>query len=270
MVFIKTMKKPFKKTFMTLLKYLNTKPVFRRLFFHIHSIREDDFKTKSFIAVKTQGFLLGQYGYDKKSLWRRIAENNFEPTETEFIKDNINNYDIFIDIGAHIGYYSCLVNRLNSKIQIYSFEPSKTNFINLQENLKMNSIKSPAYNIALSNEKKEVPLYDKDSMGSIVSETFGNKPEEMEIVQTNTLDNIFDREILKGKRILIKIDAEGSEFNILKGARNFIERYHPVFMIEICRTWSGGQNPNFEETFRFMDKYKYKYSMMEEGEYLFK
>ena len=61
-------------------------------------------------------------------------KNAYEANQVKFLSKqiDINNFNIFIDIGAHLGFYSLIFASKN--MEVYSFEPVLKNFIQLKKN----------------------------------------------------------------------------------------------------------------------------------------
>jgi len=172
-------------------------------------------------------------------VWKNYEKDNFDKIKflnpTKFV---------FVDVGANIGAYS--VSLAKKGFETYSFEPIKSNFDLLNKNLRLNDIKNAkTFNLAIGNEtaKKEIFFDDhKHGEGSLLIKK-GNRKE---VVQVDKLDNLFKGKNLK-KKILLKVDVEGFEFEVLKGAKNFIKKYRPIILIEV---WN-------EDTKKFLLENKY-------------
>ena len=68
----------------------------------------------------------------------------------------------FIDVGAHIGFYSLNIAQ-DEKINVFSFEPAINNFKQLEMNIKINKCKNiKTFNTALSNEIGEETMWVTD------------------------------------------------------------------------------------------------------------
>lgn len=137
---------------------------------------------------------------------------------------------IFVDVGTHIGRYSILMAKKGWKV--FSFEPLKTNFNQLKINASLNNVKARInfYNLGLGNKKGKAKIsYDKDKGGE-ASLAF-NKYHSTEEIKLDKLDNIL--KFSNQKKIILKIDVEGFEYEVLKGAKNFIKRNKPEVFIEI-------------------------------------
>lgn len=149
---------------------------------------------------------------------------------SKFLKNffNKNSYpEIFIDIGAFVGLYSFLINRIyynqKKKIILHSFEPTKYAFNLLNKNTNYENHKT--FNFGVSDEDKtsfiSTPKYyysrtlsnklkSSFSMKS-VNEKNGYNPEEVELI---TLLKVLKAEEIE--KAHIKIDTEGSETEIIK------------------------------------------------------
>jgi len=243
------------------LKFFNTKPGFQRVFYHIHKLREDVLTTDRFLAVELdEGFYIGTYKYHQHRMWRQLTEGSFESEETKIVKKLISDVTCFVDIGAHIGYYTCLAHHLSPQISILSFEPNPENFISLKKNIELNSaVNCRAFNIGLGEKKETAILYGVDAMGSIVKETYDTHhlPHEQISVHIEKLDSFIDK-VPTNAKVLIKMDVEGNELNVLRGSWEFIRKCQPVgLMIEICKRWSTQDNPFYEETFTVLKRNGY-------------
>lgn len=132
-----------------------------------------------------------------------------------------------IDIGAHIGFFSIYASLLNPDIQIFSFEPEPNNFQTLKENLKTNHIKNVIIkNLAIADEMGQKKLFiSEDSHNhSLVFQT-----EKQLTIPATSLTKIFENISYCD---LIKLDAEGAEFQILQSLPQNIFPKIKTFYIE--------------------------------------
>ena len=141
------------------------------------------------------------------------------------------NSEIFIDIGANIGFYSILSS--DRFMHVYSFEPNLRNFNILKKNIENNKLK----NIQILNfglgEYEEVLIGNSNTKGELF-QTSGfaidrnNKKGERVLVKKG--DDVLQ---FKNKTLTIKIDVEGFEFFVLKGLKNTLIKNWCVLQIEI-------------------------------------
>jgi FkbM family methyltransferase len=133
-----------------------------------------------------------------------------------------------LDIGANIGLNSLRLNQLK-KITgtCHLFEPQSDVFLLLDYNTR--DINRKLYNMALSDTCKIFSYnQNKKNIGATV---LANNKDGMIYTNSIPLDSIeFNNEIS-----VIKIDVEGGEIDVLKGGRNFLNKYKPVIVIEIWK-----------------------------------
>lgn len=181
-----------------------------------------------------------------------LVKPDWEKEERQFVTElNLEDDDdrISIDIGANIGIYTLLLSHLYPKCKVISIEPSPTIFEKLKLNCQLNNL-LPGSNLVLLNKAVSdkdgtwVEFYEKHSMStmskefltSISSKIITNKDDELhkEIVRTVTIDNLAETTNINEISFL-KIDVEGAEVLVLKGAiniltekkvRNMIIEYH--------------------------------------------
>lgn len=155
----------------------------------------------------------------------------WEPAITEIIFNKLKSGDVFFDVGANIGYFTLLSARLvGINGVVHSFEPIPRVYYQLSENLKLNNLKNvTAHNFAVGSFENKILIntYDNNiGMSSLLKES-GDSAEEVEV---KVLDDIFsDTERID----FMKIDVEGFEYEVLKGASKLIKKHKPKILFEI-------------------------------------
>ena len=150
--------------------------------------------------------------------------------EIEFLQYIQNNHPIqtgIVDIGANIGNHSLFFSEFLQYDKIYSFEPHPHNFELLQKN--MDGKKAKLYQTALSEKKGEMVLYNSDSSNN---GGFSLHQQPTSFVVYDKID-VTPLDSYKLKNIsMIKIDVEGHEQEMLKGAVDTIKKNHPIIFVE--------------------------------------
>ncbi|OXA80910.1 FkbM family methyltransferase [Flavobacterium branchiophilum NBRC 15030 = ATCC 35035] len=142
------------------------------------------------------------------------------------------NIDVILDIGANIGQYGCLMRSLGYKGAIISFEPTQKAFETLQKNAKQSKNWS-VYNYSLGDKNEKT--YINISHNSVSSSMLDDLPLltqaapkakfiEKEAIEVKTLDTIFESLNISGNNIYMKIDTQGYEEFVLKGATNSLNK----------------------------------------------
>jgi len=138
---------------------------------------------------------------------------------------------VFIDIGANIGKYSIIVGKNLKGGVVVAIEPEPTNFEILKKNIKRNGLKNVLpINLACSDKNGNLDFYiDQFSSGGHSL----HKKENFEkiTVKAEKLDKILKR-LQISEVNLIKIDVEGAETEVLRGATKILNKHHPRIIFE--------------------------------------
>ncbi|WP_141051380.1 FkbM family methyltransferase [Aliarcobacter cryaerophilus] len=139
--------------------------------------------------------------------------------------------DVVIEVGANIGAHTLYLSKLVGNGYVFAFEPQRLVFQNLCANLALNSISNVfAYQEAVSHENGSILIpecdFTKDNnFGGINIENTKNGT----TVNKQKLDNFLNKiDRLK----LLKIDVEGMEILVIKGAKELIDKFRPIIYIE--------------------------------------
>ena len=139
--------------------------------------------------------------------------------------------DIAIDIGANLGWYSVLLNRISeSGSAIFAFEPDPNNFELLKFNVTKNDCSNvKVFNKAASDKNDTLSLYKYPEKNRGRHSLLPQKNAPKVDVSAVCLDAFLNSE-LHSKVKFIKIDIEGYEFFALRGGRNILKNCHMVMM----------------------------------------
>jgi FkbM family methyltransferase len=191
------------------------------------------------------------------SMLRFINKNGSLLPEADLItfvrKEFSNSNKSFVDIGSHIGSYT--FELADSFKHVYSFEPAHEAYNYLCSNIILKGLttKTTTYNVALgSSKKKEVfcvreidggtsglPLVDENNE-AVVGHNENSYPVNVETLDSFKLINIG----------FLKIDVEGYELDVLKGAVNtLIRNNYPSILFE-CNYMIGCHPDNLQDTFK--------------------
>lgn len=133
--------------------------------------------------------------------------------------------DIVIDIGANVGMVSILLAKKFPFLKIYSFEPLKENYDNFIKNIELNNIPKgviTAENKAVTKDGRLITMSinSANKGGSSTTDVISVNSimtKENSQVESITLEEIFKKYNIN-KLKLLKIDCEGSEYEILYNA----------------------------------------------------
>jgi FkbM family methyltransferase len=179
-------------------------------------------KTKKTLRLKVSNVpITSKYPYD---------------VELKFLRSSGINPSVMLDIGAHTGIYSSVLEDIVGYGNLYIFEPLP----HLHQYLKQHFRKAHLFECALSDYegKKLIRIpyingkrFDTRATFNLHTEPNQTGFDEIE-VQFNSLDFIA-RQIPLESIGLIKIDVEGHELEVIKGGIETITRFKPLILIEI-------------------------------------
>jgi FkbM family methyltransferase len=167
---------------------------------------------KWIVGSGEHGYWLGSYEYQKRLAFEK----------------NITQNTVVYDIGANVGYFSLLAAVLTGpQGQVVAFEPLPRNVAFLNKHIAINCLD----NIKLI----EAAVSDREGKAAFTlgaSTAMGHIGETGEIeVALVSLDALLDKGVIKPPDT-IKIDVEGAEFEVLKGARNILSQYRPILFLD--------------------------------------
>ena len=166
----------------------------------------------------------------------------------------------FIDIGANVGFYSLLfVSKTNN--QSYAFEPLSKNIEKFKRNIDLNEINNiEIFPYGLSDSYHETEIYYREDNMGAASETMKEKYKyfindvKTEITQFKPLDELKSNFSNIG---LVKIDVEGAELDVLRGAEEFIQSQKPGILIEIHPVVLKDRNQSVNELLSYINSLGY-------------
>lgn len=155
---------------------------------------------------------------------------------------------VVVDVGAFIGDHTlAYLEQVGPTGQVFAFEPQKEPF----ECLILNCPKACCFQVALSDHigTGHLVLDSDRNYGACRVKTANDiKPGEVEMMDLDAM-------VLSPH--FIKIDAEGHELRVLKGAVKTIERSHPIMLVEINESALNKQGTSGPELLAFIKSLKY-------------
>jgi len=153
--------------------------------------------------------------------------------EADFVSKLISPGDRVIEVGANIGAHSLgIANKVGFKGRVYAYEPQPACFAFLQSQIALNQVGNiVAINKGCADSSGvlwfKAPNYAAPANFGAVELTAwagaGDIP-----VEVTTLDDVHDGEHIR----LLKMDVEGMEAAVLRGAQRLIERCFPILYLE--------------------------------------
>jgi FkbM family methyltransferase len=191
-----------------------------------------------------------------------------EDDEIQFLLTNLEEGDHVLDLGANIGLHAInFCNAVGENGTVIAFEPMKKNYDILLSNIEKHKAQDVIVpvNSALGSINKEIQFdINTVNMGDCRSSEALNKDKlvdnknfDHETVSQITLDDYFDINLYSGvqweKVRLIKMDTQGCEIDILKGASNLFKRgYTGSIFLEFSPYMLNNNNQDIEWFYKFI------------------
>ena len=238
----------------------------RYFYFLPRKLRLKIFNLKKLKLYKTSTgkYYLPQYAY--KDLIRNEIINNmiFDKKVFDVGKSIIKENSIVLDVGSNFGQMSVLFSKLGNNIEVYSFEASKYLFEILTKNVEINEANVKLFNNLVGNISstkfniKQANLSKFNTYGSNkieIVESLNNKNNsEIESVQSIKIDDIiFDKKIS-----FMKVDVQGFDLEVLKGAKNTILNNKMPIVFEYEKDFEKDFGYKFEDFEKFIFEINYK------------
>lgn len=157
------------------------------------------FKIYPGCSISEKMYILGRYDYNVM----------------HFLLDNIQNKDVFYDIGANVGPFSLLVSKKTTNIFAFEGHPDTTK--RLRKNFTLNGI-SPerAINVVITEKSGNINFLN--NKGSAINKVIPFTEKGIK-VKTISIDNFSEKNLTPN---FVKIDTEGHELKVFKGMKKVL------------------------------------------------
>jgi FkbM family methyltransferase len=168
-----------------------------------------------------------------------IKSHDSEIRLAKFITNQLNPDDVFIDVGAHYGYYTLLASSLIGDGRIFAIEASSTSFELLKENTdEITNVQ--ILHAAASDQPGEIVFYEYPGpyaeYNTTVKDAYDDQPwlkrtgQKTVSVPVIVLDDLIRDE--KIEKAFIKIDVEGGELSVIKGLHHSLSNKELLIAME--------------------------------------
>jgi FkbM family methyltransferase len=171
----------------------------------------------------------------RESLQRDFYFGLYDRHELRLVADRLDTGGDFVDVGAHVGMYALRAAvALGTRGRVLAFEPNPAARAQLEENVALNErgnivVRSTAAAASPGRATLHVPATADPSFSSLEGGRFAEgAPLEIE---TETIDDVVAQTGLRPA--VIKIDVEGGELDVLRGARRTIAEHRPAVLVEV-------------------------------------
>lgn len=158
-----------------------------------------------------------------------------EPGLTTLLIQDLKRAHTFVDVGAFLGYYTCLASKLMPTGDIISFEMDANNFALLKRNVALNKSQNVSlHNVAIADASGH-DVYAKDTgfIGArhyLASQRAGEQHDSAIETEVQSLDSFF---ACRRFPDVLKVDVEGAEFRVLSGMDGILSAANIKLYVEI-------------------------------------
>lgn len=182
--------------------------------------------------------------FSQQVMLNSAGHGSYESETAHVLLSTLRQGDLFVDVGAHVGYFSLLAGMMvGPSGQVLSFEPDSANFDHLLGHLQdnhLNNVRPMSW--AVGDSTRIIDFYvNSDNDGGHAVWNPGNHsfntlsrahPRRRPAYQT-TLDDALIGANLPIRAI--KVDTEGNELAVMRGARRTLTETDPLVVLEINR-----------------------------------
>jgi FkbM family methyltransferase len=201
----------------------------------------------------------GVCGFSDDALFADLR--SYEPETASILADIVvhDTEPVIFDVGANNGQFLILLKSLNSSASVHCFEPFPELAGFLEELVTQNSFESVSINNTMVGDRNgEAELYFVEGATDTASSVKGFQPTFNKNLNARqcSLDSYVEGRQLK-KVSLIKIDVEGGELEVLRGARSVLSQMRPNIILELLYTKNPRHLKRQEQAVRILEELNY-------------
>lgn len=227
------------------------------------------------LIYKIADFLTGGRGLTKTINGFRITfpfryanyfPENYEESNFRFLRDQVTEGDIVLDIGAHIGLFSVAAStQVKPKGKVYAFEPAEETIPLLAKTVFLNQATDTISIIqaAVGEKSGTTTFYVSDIKGDNSNSLISYKDDRKLFAKEVTLysiDEFIKLYKLKNLRF-IKLDVEGAELDALKGASETLKNMRPACIVAIHPEPILAKGDTLEDIYDLIIEQRYQISL---------
>lgn len=196
-----------------------------------------------------------------------FSEEHHEKGVIEHLPELLEDARLFVDIGASLGQYTFFANKCMKGGEILAIEADPIRYERLKQNCAEWQVSSSnqinALNAAMSGKDGKIKFYTTNSniSGGLFTNPLAHIDEKKRkavaweeiLVDSFKLDTLYNDNVPD----LIKMDVEGSELRVLKGAQNILTKGRTKFLIELHEWPDPEGQKNISQVLEFMKTFGY-------------
>lgn len=200
--------------------------------------------------------------YSNNWFYPRYTNTIHEPIASGLFVKYVKNNSVVFDIGAHIGYFTCLAAAIARSGQVHAFEMDDKCKNIIERNIEINRFTNVSLNnVAVSNKPGQIkiPRLNQPSPGLSIKRVSG----EFDTVASVSIDSYSSENNLIPD--FIKIDVEGAEWMVLQGMKEMLQTIRPILLIEFhIEILTFDYGTNYQHILKFLSELGYQLFLLAE------
>jgi FkbM family methyltransferase len=187
-----------------------------------------------------------------------LEHRSWEPHITRYLRLNLSSNDVFIDVGANLGFFSVLCAPLVSRV--IAFEPVSLSHRYCKANIALNRLTNvDLFQCGLWSEDTTVNIKADPSSLMAASISRDGSTFDVESIRCVSLDSmIASGEASVPSIAIIKMDIEGAELSALEGMKVSLERFRPKIVMELNRPALTRFDTSVADIWKFFSSRSYR------------
>ena len=248
------------KLFQNLIKNKEIKTFKNNYYYYLYFLIIRNF-LNCYIEVKIYNFKILASNKKNKISNALLKKCHFDnQKEKDFInKISKKNKVFLIDCGCNYGFYSFYTASLSDRNSVIAIEASPTTAKDFKKNLNLNKFNNIVLKNSAISDTDDTTINFNESKNDWESSLTHNEFDESKIskIRTQKIDTIIKDQKLNEYSLLIKLDIEGHELQALEGAKNTIEKYKPIIIIELSTYIFNKNDKAFDRLKFFLTEFDY-------------
>jgi len=191
-----------------------------------------------------------------------FSEQRHEKRLIELLPSVLSQFQVFVDLGASLGQYTYFANQMIKGGRLFAIEPDCIRFEELEKNCCQWAIESENHitpiRAAVAEKEGEISFYSTRSNVSGGLFRHATQDENVEWHEEKVPCTTLDQILADDREAFIKMDVEGVELRVLRGATETLKQGKSIFLIEIHPWIDPEGQKNTQEIFSLMKSFGYR------------
>jgi len=194
---------------------------------------------------------------------RVIRDRTYEPEMAHLVEEFLPRNRDVIDVGANVGFFAVKFAKLIARQKVLAVEPTENALRFLRDNLRRNEVDNrvTVFPGVASDKEGSVELNfiagkeEYSSIGVIAHPSVAGQNQDLIKVSAKTLDSLAEENSISAG--FLKVDVEGAEHLVFKGAKEILKKHRPIVLSELCDPLLRRNNSSAQEVIQMLRDQSY-------------